>query len=145
VKCEGECTGGCSVEVKAPKCTGELKPPSAECQVDADCNASCKASASAKVDCTEPSLTIVADAGIEDVVATLKVNLPKLLVVVEKAKLAVGNAQLIVDASASATFDSTKAVACLVPAGSAMAAALSNIEASGAKSLEVTTTVAAAP
>lgn len=145
VQCEGDCTGGCSVEVKAPKCKGELKPPSAECQVDADCNASCQASASAKVDCTEPSLTVVASAGIEDVVSTLKLNLPKLLMVTEKVKLALGNAQLIVDASASATFDSTKAVSCLIPAGAAMAAALANIEASGTQSLAVTTTIAKAP
>lgn len=145
VQCDGDCTGGCTVEVKAPKCKGELKPPSVDCQVDADCNASCKASASAKVDCTEPSLTVVASAGIEDVVSTLKINLPKLLLVTEKVKLAVGNAQLIVDASGSATFDSTKAVACLVPAGAAMAAALSNIEASGTQSISVTSAVAVAP
>lgn len=145
VQCEGDCTGGCSVEVKAPKCKGELKPPSAECQVDANCNGSCRASASAKVDCTEPSLTITASAGIEDVVTTLKINLPKLLVVAEKVKLSLGNAQLLIDASANVTFDSTKAVSCLIPAGAAMAAALSNIEASGANSLEVTAAIAATP
>lgn len=142
VKCEGNCTGGCSVEVKAPKCTGELKPPSAECSADADCSASCKASASAKVDCTEPSLTLAADVGAADVIATLKVNLPKLITVAEgRGKIAVDNAQVIVDASGSLTFDSTKAVACLVPASAAIAAALSNLEASLTASISVTAAI----
>jgi len=142
VQCEGQCTGGCSVEVTAPKCTAELSPPSAECNADASCSGSCKASASAKVDCTEPSLTIAASAGLEDVIATLKVNLPKLLVVAEgKGQRAVENAQAIFDASGSLSFDSTKAVACLVPATAAISSALQNIEASLSASVSVTAAI----
>jgi hypothetical protein len=142
VKCEGSCTGGCSVEVKAPKCKGELKPPSADCQGDVNCAASCQASASAKVECTEPSLTVDAQAGVEDVIATLKVNLPKLLVVAEgKGQLMVDNAQKIFDVSGSVSFDSTKAVACLVPATSAIATALKNIQASVTASASISAKV----
>jgi hypothetical protein len=142
VQCEGQCTGGCSVEVTAPKCTAELTPPSAECNADASCSGSCKASASAKVDCTEPSLTIGGSAGLEDVIATLKVNLPKLLVVAEgKGQRAVDNAQAIFDASGSLSFDSTKAVACLVPASAAISSALQNIEASLTASVSVTAAI----
>lgn len=144
VQCEGDCTGGCSVEVTAPKCKAALKPPSVDCNVDAQCNGSCEASASAKVDCTEPSLTLTGTAGIEDVIATLKVNLPKIIAVGEgRGALAVDNAQKIFDLTAggSLSFDSTKAVACLVPATSAMTAALANIEKSLTASISVTAAV----
>lgn len=144
VQCEGDCTGGCSVEVTAPKCKGALKPPSAECQVDAQCNGSCEASASAKVDCVPPALTLTGSAGIADVIATLQVNLPKLIEVAEgRGKLAVDNAQKIFDLTTggSLQFDSTKAVACLVPATSAMTAALANIETSLSSSISVTAAV----
>lgn len=144
VKCEGDCTAGCSVEVTAPKCKGALKPPSAECNVDAQCSGSCQASASAKVDCTEPSLTLTGAAGLEDVIATLKVNLPKIIEVGEgRGQLAVKNAQDIfaLTTDGSLTFDSTKAIACLVPATTAMTAAVSNIEKSLTSSIAVTAAV----
>lgn len=144
VKCEGSCTGGCSVEVKAPKCKGELKPPSAECTGDANCSASCQASASARVECTEPSLTIDGQAGVIDVISTLKVNLPKLLVVAEgKGKVMADNAQKIFDLTGSGTlqFDSAKAVSCLVPAGTAIAASLKNIQASVSASASISAKV----
>jgi hypothetical protein len=141
VQCDGECTGGCEGEFTAPKCRAELSPPRAECNVDASCNASCQASASAKVSCTEPSLRVVASAGLEDVIATLRLNLPRLIEVAEgRGKLAIENAQTIFDVATdpALSLDSTKAVACLVPATSAMTAALANIEASLSSSLSVT-------
>jgi len=142
VACEGDCTGGCDVEVTAPKCKAELSPPSAECNADADCSASCKASASAKVDCTPPALTINASAGIQDVIATLSVNMPKLLAVAEgRGPIMIDNAKDIVDISGSVSFDSTKAVACLVPASTAIAQAVSNIQASLTASVSVTAAV----
>ncbi len=142
VACEGQCTGGCSVEVKAPKCKGDLKPPSAECNVEADCNASCQASASAKVDCTEPSLTIEASAGLPDVIATLSVNLPKLLLVAEgKGPIAIENAQKMFELSGSLSFDSGKAIACLIPASQAIQTSIKNIEASLSSSISVTATI----
>lgn len=138
VQCEGQCTGGCSVEVTAPKCTAELSPPSAECSGNVDCGASCQASASAKAECTEPSLNIEASAGVEDVIATLKVNLPKLLVVAKgKGQLVLDNAQVIASASGSISIDGPKAVACLIPAGSAIAASVKNIQASLSGSVNV--------
>ena len=45
--CQGECSGGCSVEYENPRCTGEVRPP----KVSAECQASCDAEFSAKLDC----------------------------------------------------------------------------------------------
>jgi hypothetical protein len=47
-ECKGTCTGSCSAEMKAPKCTGQVKPP----QASAECNARCDAHANAKLECT---------------------------------------------------------------------------------------------
>jgi hypothetical protein len=79
-KCAGECTGECSVEMKAPKCTGEVKPP----QMSADCKASCNAKVSAQLTCTPPMVEIVisgsADAGAAaKLKAVLAKDLPAML------------------------------------------------------------------
>jgi hypothetical protein len=47
-ECKGTCTGSCSAEMKAPRCTGQVKPP----QASAECNARCDAHANAKLECT---------------------------------------------------------------------------------------------
>ncbi|UQA58536.1 hypothetical protein [Polyangium aurulentum] len=144
VQCDGECTGGCEGDFTAPKCRAELSPPRAECNVDASCNASCQASASAKVACTEPSLRVVASAGLEDVIATLSVNLPRLIEVAEgRGKLAVENAQALFDVATDPglSFESTKAIACLVPATAAMTASLANIEVSLSSSISVMSSI----
>ncbi len=84
-KCEGTCTGKCSAEMKAPKCTGEVKPP----QMSADCKAHCDANVQAKADCTPASVGF-AMSGKGDVEAfnklkaALEKNLPLIL------KVAVG-------------------------------------------------------
>jgi hypothetical protein len=103
--CEGKCEGSCTAEAgvkftcdaecmgdfEAPKCEGgELK---LACDVDAECKANCEASASAKAECQPPSLaisyevagTLTADAQvqIEAGIASLKANLPNLLVVLQ--------------------------------------------------------------
>jgi hypothetical protein len=84
-KCEGTCTGGCSAEMKAPKCTGEVKPP----QMSADCKAHCDADASVKMDCTPAkvglAVTGAADAALASKLqATIEKNFPLVL------KVAVG-------------------------------------------------------
>lgn len=53
-ECKGECRGDCSVKMKAPTCTGEVRAP----QASADCNASCDARVSAKVECKPGKLHV---------------------------------------------------------------------------------------
>jgi hypothetical protein len=144
MKCSADCTGGCSVEYKAPKCTADLKPPKAECNANVDCSGQCKASASAKATCTEPSVSIVADASIDaSAIGSLQTNLPKIIGVFKgKLSLVKANAQAVVDAGASlgASGDitgSAHAAACLIPAVNAIGQAFDNIKASGEASISV--------
>ena len=52
VKCDGKCTG----TAQPLSCKGgELK---AQCEADANCSGNCKASASAKAECTPPKVDI---------------------------------------------------------------------------------------
>lgn len=149
VTCEGQCTGECSVEFKAPKCTVELDPPSAECNANAECNASCSASASARAECTEGSIVIEGDSNFDDIIATLKVNLPKLITVAKaRGELLVRNAEVIANASGSISGSiggSVKATSCLIPAAAAIAQAVTNAEASVTASVSVMGAVKIAP
>ncbi|PIE05774.1 MAG: hypothetical protein CSA75_03000 [Sorangium cellulosum] len=79
-KCDGSCSGSCSVEMEAPKCSGELKPP----EMSADCSAECDAKVSGKLECTPASVSLVArgaadaDAAMK-LKAALEANLPVVL------------------------------------------------------------------
>jgi len=79
-KCDGTCSGGCSAEIKAPKCSGTVKPP----EMSAECKANCDAKVNAKVECT-PARVSVKLSGSGDVEAQAKLkgaiekNLPALL------------------------------------------------------------------
>jgi hypothetical protein len=148
--CEGNCTGGCSVELTAPKCKVELKPPSAMCQGQAECSGSCKASASAKAECTEPSIEVkfmgMASAEIDLAIASLRLNLPKILVAFEgKGKVLLDNAtalaQLTVSLVGNAKDLSAKAGLCAIPAGEALARAGDNLSATVTASGSILTTV----
>jgi len=145
VQCEGSCTGGCAVELQAPKCTAELTPPSANCKGDAECNASCEASASAKAECRPPSVEINADASVDArALASLKLNLPKILLIAEaRGQALLDNAKVLVqlsgDVVASAPDLSAKAGFCVVPAAEAIATSAANLEAS----LTATTSITA--
>ena len=84
-KCQGTCTGECSVEMKAPRCEGEMKPPKAS----AECEASCDASVQAEVDCTPPRIVLRVDGAANAEAAAkfkaaLEANLPGIL------KIAIG-------------------------------------------------------
>jgi len=54
VVCSGTCHGDCTVDYKAPYCEGEFQPP--ECDIDAECQANCEASATAQAECTPPTM-----------------------------------------------------------------------------------------
>jgi hypothetical protein len=109
VECMGTCEGSCDAKCEAQagvkftcdgKCTGDFEAPKCEggkleldCEVNAECKANCEASASAKAECKPPELAITADvtgtasveaqAQIEAGIASLKANLPNLLVVLK--------------------------------------------------------------
>jgi hypothetical protein len=143
VACEGDCTGGCSIAVKAPKCKGTLKPPDASCKADATCSGSCRASASAKAECKDPSLDITSNID-PKVLATLKVNLPRLVSIAQaRGKLLVDNATAVATfgADIDASNLSVKGGACLLPAVSAIGAAVANVKAGLAGSLSVVSVV----
>jgi hypothetical protein len=101
-KCSGECQGSCSVDFEAPRCTGEVKPP----QASAECQASCDAKVSAKLEC-EPAQIAVRIEGSADAQAaikykaTLERNLPKILKVAvgmkDQALKAAANVKVVVE------------------------------------------------
>lgn len=147
VTCEGSCTGGCSVELKAPKCKVELKEPSASCKGNAECSGSCKASASAKAECKEGSLTIQATGSINaQALASLKLNLPKILAVVQaRGKILATNAEALASASVAVSGNapnfSAKAALCVVPAAVAITQAVTNAKAGVTASASVSASV----
>jgi hypothetical protein len=136
--CDGTCTG----DFEAPKCEGgklEL-----DCKVDADCKANCEASASAKAECKPPELAITAkvtgtataeaQAQIDAGIASLKANLPNLLVVL-KARGANFTAGIEASVSAGGKLTanvgdlSGEAVFCLPPIVAALGDASANFAA----------------
>ena len=68
-KCEGECSGKCDVEMKAPKCSGNVKPP----EMSAECKANCDAEANAKLECRPASVVAKID-GAADAQAAAKLK-----------------------------------------------------------------------
>lgn len=79
-ECKGTCSGGCSVEMKEPKCSGEVKPP----EMSAECKANCDAKVSGKVECVPARVSVKLD-GAADAQAAAKLkaaiekNLPAIL------------------------------------------------------------------
>jgi hypothetical protein len=97
-KCDGQCTGSCSVEMKAPKCTGEVKPP----EMSADCKAHCNADVSAKMECTPAkvglAITGAADAKLAaSLQGTIEKNFPLIL------KVAIGMGERVPKLAADVT------------------------------------------
>lgn len=172
VDCSGTCEGSCDAKCDAQagvkftcdgKCTGDFEAPKCEggkaeisCDASADCKANCSASASAKAECKPPELAIAFEASgkvdadaqvkIDAGLASLKANLPNLIVVLKARGKAFTDAiGATVKASGSLTADagdlSTKAVACLVPIGAAVGEASSNFAAALSGSVKVTGSV----
>ena len=78
--CSGTCSGSCTVEMKAPKCTGQVEPP----KMSAECKAKCDAKLSAKAECTPPHVALritgAADAKASaNFQAAIEKNLPGIL------------------------------------------------------------------
>jgi hypothetical protein len=84
-KCDGQCTGKCSVEMKAPKCTGEVVPP----KVSAECKATCDAKVNGKLECSPARVALKIEGAADAAVSAkykgaLEKNLPAIL------KIAIG-------------------------------------------------------
>jgi len=103
-KCDGQCTGKCSVEMKAPKCTGEVTPP----KVSAECKASCDAKVSGKLDCTPAKVVLKVDGASDATVASkyksaIEKNLPAILKIAigmkDRANSVAGNVEGVVDSA----------------------------------------------
>lgn len=135
--CEGTCQGNCSAEFTAPKCEGKLTPP--ECQVDADCSASCNASVQAKAECSPPTVKYQLDASasaeFKALIDVLQVELPKLLLqvkvrgqtVVETGSALASSGQAVVKAAGDL---GVKGLACAEAALEASAKASANVSVS---------------
>jgi len=125
VQCGGTCRGGCSVEFQEPRCEGKITPP--ECDLDADCQSSCRAQVQANAQCTPPKVTIELTAGASaDVLAfaeALEVHLPKLIVNgVERGQAALDAGQVLVNVGQNlqgAITSSGKALVCATTAATA--------------------------
>ena len=85
--CSGTCSGSCDVEMKAPKCTGEVKPP----QMSAECSAHCNAKAEAKVECTPAHIGVTIKGGDAALAAKLKTAIEKDLPLIVKVALGMGD------------------------------------------------------
>ncbi len=85
--CQGTCTGSCNVEMKAPKCTGQVTPP----KMSAECNARCNAQVQAKVECTPASVGVrIVGAADAQAAATYKAALEKNLPIIVKVAVGLG-------------------------------------------------------
>lgn len=76
--CDATCHASCQGQWQAPRCEGQVTPPSA----DAECNASCKAHANVNASCTAPTVQVRANQNAEmaqRLVMTLQQNLPRLV------------------------------------------------------------------
>lgn len=85
-QCQGQCRGRCDAtchaycqgQWQAPRCAAYARPPSA----DAECLASCRASANVRAQCTPATVEVRANQGSPvamALVATLQANLPQLI------------------------------------------------------------------
>lgn len=81
VQCDGSCRGDCSVALEAPHCEGKLTPP--ECDLDVDCESSCRAQVQAEAVCTPPKVKLEvtggASADFTALVGALETHLPTLI------------------------------------------------------------------
>jgi hypothetical protein len=143
-RCEGKCNAACDVQPGQAsvqcdgQCSAKATPIScrggtlkASCQVDAKCEANCRASAEARASCTPGQLTIGGNTqGLDDVIATLKANLPKLLTAIKVRGEAVVKGTANLTGSGQVTFDpgklGVKGTACVVAIAGAIAEAAQN-------------------
>jgi hypothetical protein len=148
---KAECDGSCMGTASAPKCEGGTLE--VNCSADVDCKGSCDASASAQAECTPPSVAVTfeasgsvdveAQAKIDVAVASLKANLPNLLLVIQaRGDAFVGSLETMVDVGASVdATGSVKAAACLLGIAGTVVEASANFKASLSAAIDVSGSV----
>ena len=160
VKCTGSCQGSCSGSCKATgpsasvkcdgKCDGEFEPLKCEggkleggCMASASCDGNCNASASAKAECTPPSITVQLSGSADiqfagKLKAALEANLPLIFEFKERLK-AMASVATTISGDVSA-FGDIKA-ACIIDVGAAATGAVSDVGAAASASASVVTSV----
>ena len=132
-KCEGTCSGGCSAEVKAPKCSGDFKPPS----VDPSCQLQCTAKGAAKFTCDVPNIRVVAkgkaNADVQKLIGALQTSLPAIVKIqmgtgMKLAATVAGVVKSGAEIKDVALQAGGKAVACIAMAVEASASASASID-----------------
>jgi hypothetical protein len=136
--CEGRCDATCHVKCegtwKAPRCEVDVKGPS----VDAKCEASCKAEADFRAQCSEARVEVSSSVNtgqMPQLIATLSKNLPVLVrAQIAYGKRLAGSIQTLVEVGADmpkAVADATaKGVACMGAAANATVQAQASIQVS---------------
>lgn len=136
--CEGRCDATCHVKCegtwKAPRCEADVKGPS----VDAKCEASCKAEADIRAQCSEARVEVSSNVNagqMPQLIATLSKNLPVLVrAQIAYGKRLAGSIQTLVEVGADmpkAIGDATaKGVACMGAAANATVSAQASIQVS---------------
>lgn len=153
--CQGQCDGQCQATChttcqgtwQAPKCEGQVTPPSA----DAECNASCQAHAEMQGGCTPVEVLVLPTGNVAaamQLVATLQANLPRLLYAeIALAKRLAGSIQVVGQVGAQlpkiAGNAGARALACIGAAAEATASASVRINVSVQASASVSGKVGA--
>lgn len=137
IECGGtaRCKGGCDGTATAPECEAQLTEPS--CEVDAECQAACKSSASIQAKC-EPIKVVVT--GNADLKATLEANLPVIMGVLRKGRLVFQASEGIGAAGVAVAGEIRGSAQCLASVGATL---LGRLEAAGSAAVSVNVSVQA--
>lgn len=105
-QCGGTCRGSCSVEMKAPRCEGEMTPPKAS----AECEARCETNVQANVECTPARVAVIVEGQADArAAADLKAALEKHLPAVLKVAIGMKDQALSVATQGKAVVDGVQA------------------------------------
>lgn len=147
--CMGECRGGCSVEMREPRCTGEVRAPSASVA----CQTHCDSSITADATCTRGEVHLVVVGGIDGdlraradrVVAAFEAGASAMLELKIRARLARASVLALIDASSGAASDAlslgANATGCATAAGAQAVDAGASLAVSVSVTFDVSATV----
>jgi hypothetical protein len=154
-QCDGTCTGACSVEMKAPSCEGDIKPPKAS----VECNAACEIEVQADVKCEPGKVALIVEGSADaQLAATFRAaierNLPAVLEiavgmkdqalgVAGEVKAVVGGLQATIGALKSAPEIGARLTACVAMPFKAAFDAAASIKANVDVSVQVQASVTA--
>ncbi|HHH11440.1 MAG TPA: hypothetical protein ENK23_05130, partial [Sorangium sp.] len=128
------CKGGCDADFTAPRCEGEMTPPT--CEVDAECQAACEGQAKFEASCTEPKIYVEVVSGTNQaLVDTLTANFGKIV------EVAVDKGPLVVSASADVATKFADASAAVGGTALCGAVTAANLAANAALATSATATV----